>query len=68
MTFMKDNLAIVTKLKMHIAFDPAILLPGIYSTDTLVHMLSAVGSNLFIVTFSYPRKWLESTQSPIKSG
>lgn len=53
---------------MHVAFDPAIPLLRIYSTDILVHMLNAISSDLFVVLL-HNRQWLETTQNlSISSG
>lgn len=54
---------------MHVAFDPAILLPGIFPTDTLPQVPSDVWTMIFVCGVVYNNKSLETAPlSPRGSG
>lgn len=56
------------KLKMHMAFDPATLLPGIFPADTLPQVPSDVWTRILVCHVVYNNKSLETARLSLKGG
>lgn len=56
------NLQCLSKLKLHLAFDPTILLPGIFPPDTLPQVPNDVQTKRFVYSSVYNNKGLETAQ------
>lgn len=57
----------LSKLKMHMAFDPAAPLPSIFPVDTLPHVPSDAWTRIFVCIIVYNNKGLE-TAPTLSSG